>query len=143
MEDDGPGLGVPGERAVDPFFTTKPGKKVGLGLSLLKFRAEQAGGGLEVGRSALGGTAVRAWMGLRHVDRSPSATWPARCRPVVCTRAELGAAAQPACGRAGVAERGRRRRGLPEGRRHPAAVAVRMRKRIQEGLAALQVGIRS
>ena len=34
VEDDGPGLSVPGDTAVDPFFTTKEGKKTGLGLSM-------------------------------------------------------------------------------------------------------------
>ncbi len=43
VEDNGPGLGVPEETAADPFFTTKEGKKTGLGLAMLKFRAEQAG----------------------------------------------------------------------------------------------------
>lgn len=70
--DDGPGLPVPSQQALDPFFTTKRGKKTGLGLSLFRQEAEAAGGGLEVGRSAgLGGTEVKAWMGLAHVDRPP------------------------------------------------------------------------
>jgi hypothetical protein len=71
IEDDGPGLPVPPERALDPFYSTKPGKKTGLGLSLFRFRLEQAGGRLELGRSALGGLEVRGEMGLGHVDRSP------------------------------------------------------------------------
>jgi hypothetical protein len=72
VEDDGPGLPVPPERALDPFFTTKERKKTGLGLSLFRLAAEQAGGGLEAGRSErLGGAAVRARFGLRHIDRAP------------------------------------------------------------------------
>lgn len=72
VEDDGPGLPVAPQEAVDPFFTTKKGKKTGLGLSLFRQAAEAAGGGLSVTRSAgLGGTAVRAWMGLGNVDRPP------------------------------------------------------------------------
>jgi signal transduction histidine kinase len=72
VEDDGPGLPVPADEALDPFFTTKPGKKTGLGLSLFRQEAEAAGGGLSVGRSdALGGLAVKAWMGLGNVDRPP------------------------------------------------------------------------
>lgn len=72
VEDDGPGLPVPPEQALDPFFTTKERKKTGLGLSLFRLAAEQAGGGLEAGRSErLGGAAVRARFGLGHIDRAP------------------------------------------------------------------------
>jgi signal transduction histidine kinase len=72
VEDDGPGLPVPPGEILDPFFTTKKGKKTGLGLSLFLQEAEAAGGGLSVGRSEpLGGVAVRAWMEYSHVDRPP------------------------------------------------------------------------
>ncbi len=72
VEDDGPGLPVAPEQALDPFFTTKSHKKTGLGLSLFRQAAEAAGGGLTVGRSdELGGVAVRAWMRLSDVDRPP------------------------------------------------------------------------
>jgi signal transduction histidine kinase len=72
VEDDGPGLPVPAEQALDPFFTTKEAKRTGLGLSLFRLAAEQAGGGLEAGRSELlGGAAVRARLGLRNIDRAP------------------------------------------------------------------------
>lgn len=72
VDDDGPGLPVPPDEVIDPFFTTKPGKKTGLGLSLFLQDAEAAGGGLKVARSnGLGGVEVKAWMGLTHVDRPP------------------------------------------------------------------------
>jgi hypothetical protein len=72
VEDDGPGLPVTPGQALDPFYTTKKGKKTGLGLSLFRQAAEAAGGGLRVGRSDdLGGVAVRAWMSLGNVDRPP------------------------------------------------------------------------
>ena len=71
VEDDGPGLSVPAERAMDPFYTTKEGKKTGLGLSLFRFRIEQTGGELTLDRSTLGGLAVRATLSLAHVDRNP------------------------------------------------------------------------
>lgn len=73
VEDDGPGLPVPPDAALDPFYTTKPGKKTGLGLSLLRQEAEAAGGGLSVSSSErLGGTAVEARMSLTNVDRPPA-----------------------------------------------------------------------
>ena len=71
VEDDGPGLSVSPETAMDPFYTTKKGEKTGLGLSLFRFRIEQTGGELTLGRSSLGGLAVRATLSLVHVDRNP------------------------------------------------------------------------
>ena len=71
VEDNGPGLSVPVEQVMDPFYTTKEGKKTGLGLSLFRFRIEQAGGELALERSPLGGLAVRATLRLAHVDRNP------------------------------------------------------------------------
>jgi len=70
--DDGEGMSEEeARRSLDPFFTTKGGKKVGLGLPLLAQAAEQAAGNLEV-ESVLGkGTRVTATFGLSHIDRTP------------------------------------------------------------------------
>jgi len=71
IEDNGRGLEMPPEEAVDPFRTTKPGKKTGLGLSLFKAAVERADGTMALRRSDLGGLAVDASMRWSHVDRSP------------------------------------------------------------------------
>lgn len=72
VEDNGPGLATLPEQSLDPFYTTKEGKRTGLGLSLFSAAAEQAGGRFTLERSAeLGGLAARATMRLRHVDRAP------------------------------------------------------------------------
>ncbi len=72
VEDDGPGLPVEPEQALDPFFTTKGHKKTGLGLSLFRQAAEAAGGSLVVGRSdELGGARVSTRMSIVNVDRPP------------------------------------------------------------------------
>jgi hypothetical protein len=72
VDDDGPGLPVAPREVLDPFYTTKEGKKTGLGLSLFRQAAEAAGGGLCIGRSAeLGGAVVRARLSLANVDRPP------------------------------------------------------------------------
>ena len=72
VEDDGPGLDVSVEQATDPFYTTKAGKRTGLGLPLFREAAEAAGGHLTLHRSReLGGVAIDAVMGLSHVDRPP------------------------------------------------------------------------
>ncbi len=72
VEDDGPGLPVTADEALDPFYTTKPGKKTGLGLSLFRQAVEAAGGELTVDRSpGFGGVRVSARMRLGDVDRPP------------------------------------------------------------------------
>ncbi|HHY35983.1 MAG TPA: ATP-binding protein [Firmicutes bacterium] len=72
VEDDGRGMS-PDEvsRAFDPFFTTTPGKKVGLGLALLRSTAEAAGGRVRVQSASGKGTVVTATFKLRSVDRPP------------------------------------------------------------------------
>ena len=90
VEDDGPGLPVEPEQALDPFFTPKSNKKTGLGLSLFRQAAEAAGGGLSVGRSdELGGVAVRAWMRLGDVDRPPLGDIAASIATMVVTNPEI------------------------------------------------------
>lgn len=58
-------------QVLNPFFTTRTTRKVGLGLSLLKQNAELTGGSLEI-TSTLGvGTEVTVTFGLTHLDRPP------------------------------------------------------------------------
>jgi hypothetical protein len=71
VDDDGHGLAVPAEQALDPFYTTKSGKRTGLGLSLFQAEAEASGGTLTIGASELGGAQVRVSLQLSHVDRPP------------------------------------------------------------------------
>ena len=72
VDDDGHGLTASPDQTLDPFFTTKPGKKTGLGLSLLKADAQAAGGDLRIGPSpTLRGVRVVTSMQLDHVDRPP------------------------------------------------------------------------
>ncbi len=72
VADDGPGLDVSPDQATDPFYTSKTGKRTGLGLPLFREAAEAGGGALVVRQAAeLGGVAVEAVMRLSHVDRPP------------------------------------------------------------------------
>jgi hypothetical protein len=90
VEDDGPGLPVEPEQALDPFFTTKQHKKTGLGLSLFRQAAEAAGGGLTVGRSDdLGGVRVSARMSLANVDRPPLGDVAASIATMVVTNPDI------------------------------------------------------
>lgn len=72
IEDNGCGMSEEtAKRAIDPFYTTRTTRKVGLGLSFLKLAAELTGGHFEL-KSRLGeGTEVTAVFGLTHIDRMP------------------------------------------------------------------------
>ena len=68
------GLGMSEElraRATDPFFTTKRGKRVGLGLALFAQAARESGGSLEVASRRGKGTTVHAVFVRSHPDCKP------------------------------------------------------------------------
>lgn len=72
VDDDGTGLATGPKETLDPFYTTKKGKKTGLGLSLLRAEAEAANGQLTIGPSPTArGVRVEVGMVLDHVDRPP------------------------------------------------------------------------
>ncbi|MGC8866515.1 MAG: ATP-binding protein [Bacteroidales bacterium] len=73
IADNGPGMSEDMQQKVlDPFFTTRTTRKVGLGLPLLQQNARLAGGDLKI-ESELGkGTRVRAWFQHDHIDRLPA-----------------------------------------------------------------------
>lgn len=95
VTDDGAGMNNETKRRVlDPFFTTKNGKRVGLGLPLLAQSAEESGGTLQVESAPGKGTTVIATFGLSHIDRKPlgNVEETVRClkatHPEVCFRFE-------------------------------------------------------
>ena len=140
VEDNGPGLSVPPETAVSPFYTTKNGKRTGLGLSLLCSTAEQAAGRVTLRQSTLGGLAVEATMQLDHVDRIPIGDIAATVSSVVCTNPELDLLCRFAVGNeqclvrvSDVAKE------LPIGKRNGLAVARRVAERIRTGIETLNV----
>jgi len=55
--------------AIDPFYTSRNTRKVGLGLSLFKQNAEISGGKLDLISEYGKGTKVTAIFGLSHIDR--------------------------------------------------------------------------
>ena len=70
--DDGKGMDPSiGRKALDPFFTTKTVRKVGLGLSLFQEAARTAGGELVMQSQAGQGTRVTATFQRSHLDRKP------------------------------------------------------------------------
>jgi anti-sigma regulatory factor (Ser/Thr protein kinase) len=72
VRDDGRGM-CPEEmeRALDPFYTTKKVRRVGLGLPMLKEAAERTGGNFSIESEPGRGTTVSVDFGLSHVDRQP------------------------------------------------------------------------
>lgn len=72
IRDDGSGMDRDMlNRVLDPFFTTKEVRRVGMGLSLLRRAAENTGGHLTIHSAPGSGTTVRAVFGLSHIDRQP------------------------------------------------------------------------
>jgi signal transduction histidine kinase len=139
VEDDGRGMAVDPESAADPFFTTKNGKRTGLGLSLLRAAAERAGGGMEITRSSMGGVAVRAEMQMSHVDRSPLGDLAATLSSVVCTNTELDVTCRLTIdGREQVIRVCEVTGELPNGRQRGLLAARRLSKRIKDALCALE-----
>jgi hypothetical protein len=59
------------KKAVDPFYTSRTTRKVGMGLPLLKMNAEMSGGGLEISSEPGRGTEVKATFAYDHIDRPP------------------------------------------------------------------------
>jgi len=72
ITDDGEGMDEAElKRATDPFFSTKEGKRTGLGLAFLAQAAEEAEGDLKVESRKGGGTKVIASFRMGHIDRKP------------------------------------------------------------------------
>ncbi len=70
--DDGCGMDEETARKVqDPFYTTKSGKKVGLGIPLLKAAAEMTQGRFTLESEPGRGTTVHAHFVLSHIDTPP------------------------------------------------------------------------
>ena len=70
ITDDGYGMNAEQLRnAIDPFYTSRTTRKVGLGLSLFKQNAEMTGGLFNIESELGNGTKVTAVFGLNHLDR--------------------------------------------------------------------------
>lgn len=59
------------QKVINPFFTTRTTRKVGLGLPLLKQNSEQTGGSMRIESTVGVGTTVTAVFGLTHLDTPP------------------------------------------------------------------------
>ena len=59
------------KKVIDPFFTTKSTRKVGLGLPMLRQTARESGGDVEIESKVGRGTRVKATLVYSHIDRKP------------------------------------------------------------------------
>ncbi|CEP67939.1 Signal transduction histidine kinase, core [Moorella glycerini] len=72
VRDDGRGMGAETlQKALDPFYTTRTTRKVGLGLPLFQATAAQCGGNVTLESQPGQGTRVVATMKLSHPDLPP------------------------------------------------------------------------
>lgn len=72
IKDDGLGMDEETKKkALDPFFTTKITRRIGLGLPLLAQSARESGGNMELISKSGEGTKVRATFRHSHPDRKP------------------------------------------------------------------------
>ena len=72
IKDDGHGMDQNTvQKVLDPFYTTKTVRRIGLGLPLLKDAAGRSGGTFQINSQEKQGTTVKATFGLRHLDRQP------------------------------------------------------------------------
>lgn len=72
IEDNGKGIPTEHpEEVLDPFYTTRTTRSVGLGLSLLAQSARETGGDISISSAENKGTTVEAWFRPSHIDMKP------------------------------------------------------------------------
>lgn len=78
VKDDGRGMTEEEiSRVLDPFYTTRRTRHVGLGLPLLQEACRRCEGDLTIRSRPGEGTTVRAWFKRSHIDRAPLGDVPA------------------------------------------------------------------
>lgn len=77
------------QKALDPFFTTRTTRSVGLGLPLLAQAARESGGSFELDSHAGRGTTVRAFFRLSHPDLKPLGDIAETLQTILVGRPEL------------------------------------------------------
>ncbi len=90
IKDDGKGMDQEAvKKALDPFFTTRKTRRVGLGLSFLSQAAEESGGKMELKSIPNEGTTTRATFCLSHPDCKPMGDMNETIRTLVVGHPEI------------------------------------------------------
>jgi len=90
IRDNGTGMDPETKRkALDPFFTTKKARRVGLGLPLLAQAARDSEGEFEIQSEPGKGTVVKATFKLSHPDRKPLGDIVSTLETLLTTNPEL------------------------------------------------------
>jgi len=90
IKDNGKGMDEQAlQKVLDPFFTTRKTRKVGLGLSLLAQAARQSDGRIEINSGPGKGTTVKAVFRFSHPDRKPVGDIPETIRTLVAGHAGI------------------------------------------------------
>ena len=72
IKDNGKGMGADVlSKVLDPFYTTRITRRVGLGLSLLSQSAKEAEGNMTIKSKKSEGTTIYAYFKHSHIDRKP------------------------------------------------------------------------
>lgn len=90
IRDDGKGMDAETrERALDPFFTTRTTRRVGLGIPLLAQAARESDGSFKLLSEPGKGTTVKASFRRSHPDRKPLGDMLETIRTIMAGRPEL------------------------------------------------------
>ena len=72
-------------KILDPFYTTKEAKKIGLGVPLLSEAVHVCGGSLKIKPLSTGGTEITAVFPYHHLDRAPLGDLPGTISVLLAT----------------------------------------------------------
>ena len=90
IEDDGEGMDeTTVKRVLDPFFTTRTTRKVGLGLPMLAQSAKESGGNIEISSQVGKGAKVKATFQYNHPDRRPLGNMKATLMTLISSHPEI------------------------------------------------------
>lgn len=90
IKDDGKGMDEQTlHKTLDPFFTTRTTRRIGLGLPLLAQAARQTDGKIELDSKPGQGTTVKATFSLSHLDRQPMGDMQETIRTLVAGHPEI------------------------------------------------------
>ncbi len=90
IKDDGVGMSSDVvKKVIDPYYTSRTTRKVGLGLPLFKQNAQASGGSFTISSTQGEGTEVKAIFSYSHIDRPPIGDMPGVIMILVGSNPEL------------------------------------------------------